>query len=253
MNPSIIYGAGCQGVALLRLMQKNSDTTDVHCFVDSNPAKQGLTVEGLPVYPPDYLIPLTDEEPTVAVAVGGHYPTIRRLLERLGLEEDRHFYDATPRPLPYSTLEPDFCALRDKVRKHTLVSEDRLALLYQLSRQAFKVNGDLAEIGVYRGALLCSWLKPCDSALSNCISSTPSAACRPAIPPSICTSQETLPTPPSKRSPPCCANIPMYNFTQGCFPPPCLLIGPRKSLHWYTSMSISTLQPWPVASFSIPD
>ena len=151
MNPSIIYGAGCQGVALLRLMQKNSETTDVHCFVDSNPTKQGLTVEGLPVYPPDYLIPLANGEPTVAVAVGGHYPAVRKLLERQGLEEDRHFYDATPRPLPYSDLEPGFCALRNKVRKHTLVSEDRLALLYQLSRQACKVRGDLAEVGVYRG------------------------------------------------------------------------------------------------------
>jgi len=151
MNPSIIYGAGCQGIALLRLMQKQSDTANVHCFVDSHPAKQGLTVEGLPVFPPDYLISLTDKEPTVAVAVGGHYPVVRRLLERLGLEEDRHFYDATPRPLHYSDLEPNFAALRDKVRKHTLVSEDRLALLYQLSRQARQVSGDLAEIGVYRG------------------------------------------------------------------------------------------------------
>jgi O-methyltransferase len=151
MNPSIIYGAGCQGVALLRLIQKNADSTDVHCFVDSHPDKQGLTVEGLPVYPPDYLISPANPKPTVAVAVGGHYPVIRKLLEKLGLEEDRNFYDATPRPLHYRDLEPGFAALRDKVRRHTLVSEDRLALLYQLSFQARKVRGDLAEIGVYRG------------------------------------------------------------------------------------------------------
>ncbi len=151
MNIFIIYGAGCQGIALLRLLQKNPESTEVHCFVDSNPAKQGQTVEGLPVYPPDYLISLADGPPTVAVAVGGHYPVVRKLLEKLGLEEDQHFYDATPRPLRYSDLKPDFATLRDKVRKHTLVSEDRLASLYQLSLQAHKVKGDFAEIGVYRG------------------------------------------------------------------------------------------------------
>ncbi len=151
MKLFIIYGAGCQGIALMRLLKKNPDSADVLCFVDSNPTKQGLIVEGLPVYPPGYLLSLDDGPPTVAVAVGGHYQEVRKLLERLGLEEDQHFYDATPRPLHYSDLEPDFAPLRDKVRRHTLVSEDRLAPLYQLSRQARKVNGDLAEIGVYRG------------------------------------------------------------------------------------------------------
>ncbi len=151
MNPSIIYGAGCQGIALLRLLQQKPETPAVQCFIDGHPAKQGQTVEGLPVHPPDYLLSIADQEPTVAVAVGGHYPTVRRLLERLGLEENRHFYDATPRPLCYRDLEPDFATLRDRVRRHTLVSEDRLALLHQLTRQARSVAGDLVEIGVYRG------------------------------------------------------------------------------------------------------
>lgn len=151
MNPFVIYGAGCQGVSLLRLLQQKPAPPAVQCFIDSNPVKQGQTTEGLPVRPPDYLLSIADQEPLVAVAVGGHYPTVRRLLEGLGLEEDRHFYDATPRPLSYSDLEPDFVPLREQVRRHTLVSEDRLALLHQLTIQARNVPGDLAEIGVYQG------------------------------------------------------------------------------------------------------
>lgn len=151
MNPYIIYGAGCQGLALLRLLKKDPTPPEVHCFIDGHPGKQGRTFEGLPVYPPDYLISLRERDPTIAVAVGGHYSAVRRRLEQLGFIQERHFFDATPRPMSYGDLDQDFAVLRDKVRRHTLVSEDRLALLYQLTLQANNVSGDLVEIGVYRG------------------------------------------------------------------------------------------------------
>lgn len=151
MNPFVIYGAGCQGVALLRLLAQSSTPPAVHCFIDSHPAKQGQAVEGLPVYAPDYLLNLRGKEPRVAVAVGGHYSVIRRLLEKLGFEEDTDFYDATPQPSSYSETNPEFADLCDQVRRHTLLSEERLSILYQLACQARHVPGDAVEIGVYKG------------------------------------------------------------------------------------------------------
>lgn len=151
MNPFVIYGAGCQGVALLRLLAQNPTPPAVHCFIDGHPAKQGTNVEGLPVFAPDYLLKLREKDPRVAVAAGGHYAVIRRLLEKLGFEEGSHFYDATPRPSSYSETNPGFADLRDQVRRHTLLSEERLGILYQLSCQARHVPGDAVEIGVYKG------------------------------------------------------------------------------------------------------
>lgn len=136
---------------MLRLLAQSPTSPEVHCFIDSHPAKQGQTLEGYPVYAPDYLLTLREKAPRVAVAAGGHYTVIRRLLEKLGFEETTHFYDATPRPLNYGQTFPGFSDLRDQVRQHTLLSEDRLGILYQLACQAGKVPGDAAEIGVYKG------------------------------------------------------------------------------------------------------
>ncbi|APG28027.1 hypothetical protein A7E78_09375 [Syntrophotalea acetylenivorans] len=151
MNPFVIYGAGCQGVALLRLLAQSPSSPSVHCFIDSHPAKQGQTLDGCPVYAPDYLLELREKDPRVAVAAGGHYSVIRRLLEKLGFEENTHFYDATPRPLKYGETIPEFSELHDQVRRHTLLSEDRLGILYQLACQANHVPGDAVEVGVYKG------------------------------------------------------------------------------------------------------
>lgn len=151
MNPFIIYGVGCQGQALLRLLAQSPTPPEVHCFIDSHPAKQGQKLEGYPVYAPDYLLKLREKDPHIAVAAGGHYSVIRHLLEKLGFEETIHFYDATPRPLNYCETFPGFSDLRDQVRRFTLLSEDRLGILYQLACQARNVPGDAVEIGVYKG------------------------------------------------------------------------------------------------------
>jgi O-methyltransferase len=151
MSAIIIYGAGCQGLSLLRLLKTHPNPPLVHCFLDGHPAKQGQIVEGYPVHPPDYLLGIEPEAFTILVAVGSHYPDVRRLLEGLGLTEGLHFKDAAHRPLSYREINPSFVDLLDRVRPHTLLSEDRLALLYQFALQARFLPGDAAEVGVYKG------------------------------------------------------------------------------------------------------
>jgi O-methyltransferase len=168
MATTIIYGAGCQGQALLRLLKNRPDPPSVHCFLDTDPKKQGQTLEGYPIYPPDYLLGLEPEGFSILVAVGAHYPVVRRLLEGLGLKEGSHFQDASQRPLLYRDVNPSFADLLCKLRPYTLLSEDRLGLLYQFALQTRSVAGDVAEVGVYKGGtafLIASALKETDKQL----------------------------------------------------------------------------------------
>ncbi|MEZ4600843.1 MAG: TylF/MycF/NovP-related O-methyltransferase [Syntrophotaleaceae bacterium] len=151
MQSTIIYGAGCQGQSLLRLLNTRPEPPLFHCFLDGNPAKQGQFLEGYPIYAPDYLLDIDPEGFQILVAVGEHYPAVRRLLEGLGLQEGCHFQDATQRPLPFAEIDPSFVELLRKVRPHTLLSEDRLGLLYQFARRTRSLPGDAAEVGVYKG------------------------------------------------------------------------------------------------------
>jgi len=151
MSTIIIYGAGCQGRALLRLLKNRPEPPLVHCFLDADPAKQGGFVEGYPIHSPNYLLGLDQEAFTVSVAVGAHYPTVRRALEGLGLKEGLHFRDEAHHPITYKELNAGFAALVDRVRPHTLLSEDRLALLYQAVLRVQALPGDAAEVGVYKG------------------------------------------------------------------------------------------------------
>lgn len=151
MSSIIIYGAGCQGQSLLRLLKNRPDPPAVHCFLDSQPDKQGQILEGYPVHAPDYLLGLEPEGFSILVAVGAHYPVVRRLLEGLSLKEGLHFQDASQRPLGYTDINPAFAELLAQVRPHTLLSDDRLALLYQFALQTRALPGDAAEVGVYKG------------------------------------------------------------------------------------------------------
>lgn len=151
MAITIIYGAGCQGQSLLRLLKSRPDPPPVRCFLDASPAKQGQFLEGYPIYPPHYLQDLEREGLSILVAVGAHYPEVRRLLEEMGLREGSHFQDASQGPMSYADLNPSFVDLLRNIRPYTLLSDDRLGLLYQFVLQARAIQGDVAEVGVYKG------------------------------------------------------------------------------------------------------
>jgi O-methyltransferase len=151
MKQVIIFGAGHQGVTLLRAANQQPAPPRIHCFVDNNDALQGQLVEGLPVHPPSYLAGLEQEGLTVLVTVGRHYPLVRRQLESYGLEEDRHFHDASPRPMLLSEMDDRFARVLKTIQRHTVVSQDRLQVLYQFARQSLPLAGEMAEVGVYRG------------------------------------------------------------------------------------------------------
>lgn len=151
MSSTIIYGAGCQGQSLLRLLKSRPEPPSIQCFLDSHPAKQGQSVEGYPVLPPDYLLNLEPNSFFILVAVGANYHVVCRLLNGLGLKEGLHFQDASQRPLKYTDIRPSFVELLDRVRPHSLLSEDRLSLLHQFALQSRSLPGDAAEVGVYKG------------------------------------------------------------------------------------------------------
>jgi len=151
MPPRIIYGAGCQGISLFRQLEDDFEPPVIHCFVDSDPEKQGGSINGVPVYAPDYLKTRIPGTYRVLVAVGSHYGQIRKYLENLGWEEHNHFEDASPRPMTYGEMNPDFIPLMNEVRRYSLLSRQRLEMLYQWAKNAHAVRGDIAEVGVYKG------------------------------------------------------------------------------------------------------
>ncbi len=69
---------------------------------------------------------------------------IQHQLERFGLEIRRSGYQ------PWQQ-NPFFTSEYDVVRTHTLLSKDRCFTLFQFARYLSRLNGAMAEVGVYRG------------------------------------------------------------------------------------------------------
>ncbi|MBX6311605.1 MAG: class I SAM-dependent methyltransferase [Isosphaeraceae bacterium] len=88
-----------------------------------------------------------------------HLP--RRVLAALGYYRLRTWVGARGEVVPEAGLYqplfspweglPEFEALYQRIRKHTLVSRDRCYLLAQTLRQALRLEGDIVECGVFRG------------------------------------------------------------------------------------------------------
>jgi O-methyltransferase len=151
MKQTIIFGAGHQGVTLLRALKSQPRPPHIHCFMDNSPKLQGQVVEGLPVRTPSYLDGLEKNALSVLVTVGRHYHRVRRQLEGYGLEEERHFHNASPRPTPLADMDDRFARLLRTIQRHSVVSQDRLQILHQFARQSLPLAGEMAEVGVYRG------------------------------------------------------------------------------------------------------
>jgi O-methyltransferase len=153
MNRSlqIIFGAGNKGRMLLRMLQKGGPDSAINCFIDSDPGKWGSTIGNCPVYAPDYLLTLPRHSFRVLVAVGPVYFDVRDRLISYGLIENVDFFDAAITPASPSSLDEEYRWVRDRVRDYTLLSDERLQVLYQFARATAHLPGDAAEVGVYRG------------------------------------------------------------------------------------------------------
>ena len=51
--------------------------------------------------------------------------------------------------------DSEFLIIYDKVKRKTMIDKWRLYILYQLVKQASSLDGNVAELGVYKGGLLC--------------------------------------------------------------------------------------------------
>lgn len=60
---------------------------------------------------------------------------------RVDIPQTREFYDS----------RDDFNALYEQIREYTLVSKNRLFMIYQLLKFSADLEGDVAEVGVYKG------------------------------------------------------------------------------------------------------
>lgn len=75
---------------------------------------------------------------------------MKRLLQRCGLQL-RYFPSAQLIPLAYWDDDPAFLTLWCQTEPRTLVDKRRCFLLYQYAQQVRSLQGDAAEVGVYRG------------------------------------------------------------------------------------------------------
>lgn len=133
-----LYGAGYGGMMFLELLRRRG--LEPECFLDASPQKQGRTVMGVPVRPPERT---TVEGATVIVCLlemGETFQKIKTRMAGLGcravyhlyeLREDRTLFEAQPliispdRELIFAHREPlyrVFGMLEDELSKRTLVS-----------------------------------------------------------------------------------------------------------------------------------
>jgi hypothetical protein len=160
------------GASLAALTTLQTSGLNFEFFVDNTPALEGKSLGGLPIFPPDRLTELLAREDrdnffiVVCVYENRGVATVFEQLTSLGLVHGRHFTDASA--FHYGTMSaplleavgiaPDR-ALFDMVRTLSLYSSlsnlTSIAgswLIQELVRhQLAKVEGDVAEAGVYKG------------------------------------------------------------------------------------------------------
>src|SRR5262245_59926527 len=56
-----------------------------------------------------------------------------------------------PNPIRLWETDRDFLARAKEIETHTLVDRQRMFILYQLVQQSRSIDGEVAEVGVYRG------------------------------------------------------------------------------------------------------
>lgn len=157
-----IYGAGeCGRVFLLNSLDGNT----IEAFIDDDEVKIGKTILGKPIISSKELEKYLDKELKIVVAVNpGFYETIKNKLEKKGLVENRNFYNAMTVKeytkmrygqaiIPYYEMNESHEKIIQKMEldKKTIVSEDRLSVLYQMLESTSFVDGSVAEVGVYKG------------------------------------------------------------------------------------------------------
>jgi len=72
---------------------------------------------------------------------------VQRILMKFGYA----IYNVKSSPLRLWEDDSNFMALMQQIKGYTLVDNARCFMISQLSRQAYAVSGDVAEIGVYKG------------------------------------------------------------------------------------------------------
>lgn len=86
----LIWGAGSGGQRVLKLLQASG--TRVKGFVDSNPAKAGQTVAGLPIVSPESFLHLAQDRRPYVIIASSYAPVIQTQMENAGWTSD-DFYN----------------------------------------------------------------------------------------------------------------------------------------------------------------
>lgn len=109
----------------------------------------GQKLESIEIIPPEKL--KTVENFKVYIT-SMYADQIKQQLAAMGIA-NHEIYDPgdAMRPLPFWDTEQGFNALFSEILGRSLVGKTRCFILYQLAKQAVSLNGDLCEVGVYKG------------------------------------------------------------------------------------------------------
>ncbi len=76
---------------------------------------------------------------------------IKKIILNFGFEIRRKPKNVKPNPIHLWDDDIFFNQIYDKIKSYTLVDKKRCFMIYQLIRQILDLNGDFAEVGVYKG------------------------------------------------------------------------------------------------------
>lgn len=125
MKKAVIYGATTTGKMIY---EKVKDKYSIQCFVDGNPALIGNMIQGILVKEPEII--LEDKPDIVIMGILTGYEEAMEYLVGQGYPEEK--------------ILCQYVDLNSRVRKECL---EKIALIFESK----KINGAVAELGVYRG------------------------------------------------------------------------------------------------------
>ncbi len=125
MKKAVIYGATTTGKMVY---EEVKNKYDIQYFVDGNPTLIGNTIQGVPIKEPEMI--LQDQPDIVIMGILTGYEEAMEYLVGQGYPEEK--------------ILCQYVDLNSRVRKECL---EKIALIFEHK----KINGAVAELGVYRG------------------------------------------------------------------------------------------------------
>ena len=152
----ILWGASSSGLRVLSniAFYQKIDNENLF-FYDSNPTKWGTKIQGIRVLSEDEFLFIMNNENALCVVTSSVLNQIEKQLSTYGINNWIYSHGLIYTDKIFDKFGEHFCSIFQTIKDKTNLDADELFTLYESAKLLKGLEGDYAEVGVYRGGSAC--------------------------------------------------------------------------------------------------